>query len=31
MCPLEEGSKKPFLLVFGDGSREDCCSLLYLR
>jgi hypothetical protein len=29
--PLEGQFKKPMLLVFGDGSREACCSLVYLR
>jgi hypothetical protein len=31
VCPLEGQFKKPLLLVFGDGSREACCSLVYLR
>jgi hypothetical protein len=26
VCPLEGQFKKPLLLVFGDGSREVCCS-----
>jgi hypothetical protein len=30
-CPLEGQFKKPLLLVFIDGSREACCSLVYLR
>jgi hypothetical protein len=28
---LEGQFKKPMLLVFGDGSREACCTLVYLR
>jgi hypothetical protein len=28
---MEGQFKKPLLLVFGDGSREACCSLVYLR
>ncbi len=31
VCPLEGQFKKPLLLVFRDGSREACCSLVYLR
>jgi hypothetical protein len=31
MQPLEGQFKKPLLLVFGDESREACCSLIYLR
>ncbi len=31
MQPLEGQFKKPMLLVFGDGSREACCTLVYLR
>ncbi len=23
--------RKPILVVFGEGSREVCCSLVYLR
>jgi hypothetical protein len=29
--PLEGQFKRPMLLVFGDGSREACCTLAYLR
>ncbi len=29
--PLEEQFMKPILMVFGDGSREACCTLVYLR
>ncbi len=29
--PLEGQFKNPMLLVFGDGSREACCTLAYLR
>ncbi len=29
--PIGGPFKKPLLLVFGDGSREACCSLIYLR
>ncbi len=29
--PLEGQFKSPMLLVFGDGSREACCTLAYLR
>jgi hypothetical protein len=29
---LKEGQfKRPILMVFGNGSREACCSLVYLR
>jgi hypothetical protein len=31
VIPLEGQFRKPFLLVFGDGSWESCCSLVYLR
>ncbi len=31
MQPLEGQFKNPMLLVFGDGSREACCTLVYLR
>jgi hypothetical protein len=31
VSPLEGQFKKPFLLVFGDRSREACCSLFYFR
>jgi hypothetical protein len=31
MQPLEGQFKRPMLLVFGDGSREACCTLAYLR
>jgi hypothetical protein len=29
--PLEGQFKEPLLMVFGDGSQEACCSLIYLR
>ncbi len=29
--PLEGQFKRPMLLVFRDGSREACCTLVYLR
>jgi hypothetical protein len=29
--PLEGQFKNPMLLVFGDGSREACCTIAYLR
>jgi hypothetical protein len=29
--PLEGQFRRPLLLVFGDGSREACCTLVYLR
>jgi hypothetical protein len=29
--PLEVQFTKPMLMVFGDGSREACCTLVYLR
>jgi hypothetical protein len=29
--PLEGQFMKPMLMVFGDGSREACCTLVYLR
>jgi hypothetical protein len=29
--PLEGQFRNPMLLVFGDGSREACCTLAYLR
>jgi hypothetical protein len=29
--PLEGQFKNPMLMVFGDGSREACCTLVYLR
>jgi hypothetical protein len=29
--PLEGQFMKPILKVFGDGSREACCTLVYLR
>jgi hypothetical protein len=29
--PLEGQFTRPMLMVFGDGSREDCCTLVYLR
>ncbi len=29
--PLEGQFRRPMLLVFGDGSREACCTLAYLR
>jgi hypothetical protein len=29
--PLEGQFKIPVLMVFGDGSREACCTLVYLR
>jgi hypothetical protein len=29
--PLEGQFKRPMLMVFGDGSREACCTLVYLR
>jgi hypothetical protein len=29
--PLEGPFKKPLLMVFGDRSREACCTLVYLR
>ncbi len=29
--PLEGQFKNPMLLVFGDGSREACCTLAYLH
>ncbi len=28
---LEGQFKRPMLMVFGDGSREACCTLVYLR
>ncbi len=31
MQPLEGQFKKPLLLVFGEGLREACCWLIYLR
>ncbi len=31
MQPLEGQFKNPMLLIFGDGSREACCTLVYLR
>jgi hypothetical protein len=31
MQPLEGQFKRPMLMVFGDGSREACCTLVYLR
>jgi hypothetical protein len=30
MQPLEGQFKNPVLMVFGDGSREACCTLVYL-
>jgi hypothetical protein len=29
--PLEGQFRNPILMVFGDGSREACCTLVYLR
>jgi hypothetical protein len=29
--PLEGQLRNPMLMVFGDGSREACCTLVYLR
>ncbi len=29
--PLEGQFWKPLIMVFGDGSREACCTLVYLR
>jgi hypothetical protein len=29
--PLEGQFMRPVLMVFGDGSREACCTLIYLR
>jgi hypothetical protein len=29
--PLKGQFKRPMLMVFGDGSREACCTLVYLR
>jgi hypothetical protein len=29
--PLEGPFARPMLMVFGDGSREACCTLVYLR
>jgi hypothetical protein len=29
--PLEGQFARPMLVVFGDGSREACCTLVYLR
>ncbi len=29
--PREGQFRRPMLLVFGDGSREACCTLVYLR
>ncbi len=29
--PLEGQFVRPILMVFGDGSREACCTLVYLR
>ncbi len=31
VIPLEGQFKIPILMMFGDGSREACCSLVYLR
>jgi hypothetical protein len=31
MQPLEGQFARPMLMVFGDGSREACCTLVYLR
>jgi hypothetical protein len=30
VIPLEGQFKIPILMMFGDGSREACCSLVYL-
>ncbi len=31
LIQLEGQFKIPILMMFGDGSREACCSLIYLR
>jgi hypothetical protein len=29
--PKEDQFRKPFLMAFGEGSQEACCSLVHLR